>query len=352
MLPPPGVARAVNTKARPDKRRRRVRPTVLRMTFLVPTREQAHAGLRAIKTTLDAGGGLSEAHREGLAAIQKHLLRTDFDVDSLAPITPGELASVVVDPALREQLVSALVTSAMLSEHVDPRHADTVDGFAAALLVSPAAVRQLRSLAEESYWRLRIDVIRQGPGPDGMRKLYEQGGALSVVKNVLGFAGLIENPEIAERYRALSGYPEGTLGKALFDFYSKRGYKFPGEKGGAPEALLGHDLSHILGGYDTDILSEAKVLAFTAGYRREKVFGPLIFILVQGQHGVRLTPLAEAYTGLLSSSHVVPAMVEAFARGSRMNVDLMGDWDFWAVIDQPVSELRRRYGIDEPAAAA
>lgn len=315
------------------------------MTFIVPTREQAHAGLRAIKTTLDAGGGLSRAHREGLAAIQKHLLRTDFDVDSLAHIRPEELAAVVVDPGLREQLVSALVTTAMLSEHVEPRHAEAVEGFAAALSVSPAAVRQLRLLAEESFWRLRLDVIRQGPGPDGMRRLYEESGALGVVKNLLGFAGLVENPEIAARYRALSAYPEGTLGRELFEFYSKRGFKLPGEKGGAPEGLLGHDLSHVLGGYDTDIRSEAQVLAFTSGYRREKVFGPLIFILVQGQHGLRLTPLAESYTGLLSTPHVVTDMVEAFARGSRMNVDLMGDWDFWAVMDQPVSELRQRYGI-------
>ena len=304
-----------------------------------------------MKTTLDAGGGLSPTHREGIAAIQKHLLRTDFDVDSLAPIQPEELAAVVVDPALREQLVSSLVTAAMLSEHVDERHAEAVERFAAALDVAPVTVRQLRNLAEENLWRLRLDVIRQGPGPDGIRKLYEQSGALSVVKNVLGFAGLIENPEIAARYHALEGYPEGTLGKELFDFYSKRGFKFPGEKGGAPEALLAHDLSHVLGGYDTDIRSEAQVLAFTAGYRREKVFGPLVFMIVQAQHGLRLTPLAEAYTGLLSTPHVVTEMIEAFARGSRMNVDLVGDWDFWAVMDQPVSELRCRYGIDEEPAA-
>lgn len=345
------MARAVNTEARPSKHRTRALPTLRRMTFLLPTTEQAHAGLRAIKTTLDAAGGMSAAQREGIAAIQRHLLRTSFDVDSLAPIEPGELAAVVVDRALREQIVSALVTSAMLSEHVDARHAEAVERFAAALDVSPAAVRQLRDLSEERLWRLRFDVVRRGPGPDGIRKLYEQSGALSVFKNILGFAGLIENPEIASKYHALAGYPEGTLGKTLFDFYTARGFKFPGEKGGAPEALLAHDLSHILGGYDTDIRSEAKVLAFTAGYKREGVFGPLVFIIVQAQHGLRLTPLADAHTGLLSEPQLVADMVEAFARGSRMNVDLVGDWDFWAVMDQPVSDLRRRYGLDEPPAA-
>jgi hypothetical protein len=322
------------------------------MTFLLPTTEQARAGLRAIKTTLDAAGGPTAGQRGGIDAIQKHLLRTDFDLDSLAAIAPEELAAHIVDPALREQLVNALVAITMISDEVDPRHAEAVERFAAALGVAPATVRQLRHLAEKNFWRLRIDVIRKGPAPDALRKLYEHSGALSVIKGVLGFAGLTEDPELAAKYRALQAYPEGSLGKALFDFYDKRGFKFPGERGGAPEQLVDHDFSHILGGYDTDMRGEANVLAFTAGYRRENVFGPLVFIVVQAQHGLRLTPLAGAETGGLSDPQVVAGMVEAFARGSRMNVDLMGDWNFWSVMDQPVSELRRRYGIDAPASLA
>jgi hypothetical protein len=62
-----------------------------------------------------------------------------------------------------------------------------------------------------------------------------------------------------------------------------------------------------------------------------------------------LTPLADAYKGFLKTPHVVTEMVEAFARGARMNMDLMGRWDFWAVMDQPLAEVRRRYGIGEPA---
>jgi hypothetical protein len=322
------------------------------MTFLIPTAQQAHAGLRAFKSTLARGGDLPATHREALSAVQKHLLRTDFDLDTLAPIEPEELAGLVTDRALREQFVSALVTFTMLSEHVDPAHADAVDAYAKTLGVAPPVLRELRDLAEQRYWRLRFDVIRRGPGPDAMKKVYERDGALGVVKNVLGFAGLLENTEVADRYRALSSYPEGSLGKTLFDFYTARSFKFPGEKGGAPEGLLPHDLSHVLGGYDTDMRGEGQVLAFTAGYRREKVFDVLSFVLVQAQHGVRLTPLAEAYEGFLSTPHLVTEMVEAFARGNKCSVDLMGDWDFWAVMDRPVAELREEYGIGPAPAPA
>jgi hypothetical protein len=321
------------------------------MTFLVPTTVQARLGLRAMKTTLLAGGGIEPTHREALAAVQRHLLRTDFDLDALEPIEPEELARGIDDPALREQLVNALVTFSMLSERIDPRHSEKVDAFAHSLDVAPVAIRQLRNLAEGHLLRLRIDSMRQGPGSIGLARLYEDGGLVGLIKNVLGFAGIIENPEIVARYRSLEAYPEGTLGKTLFDFYTSRGFKFPGEKGGAPEGLLPHDLTHILGGYGTDIQGEGRVLAFTAGYQREKMFGTLLFILIQGQHGVRLTPLADAYDGFLKTPNLVTDMVEAFARGSRMNTDLMARWDFWAVMDQPVDELRRRYAIPDAGGA-
>lgn len=317
------------------------------MTFLVPTTDRARAGLRAIKTTLLAGGPLAPAHREAFSAVQEHLLHTDFDVDSLPPITPADLAASIEDHALRHQLVNTLVTFTLLADHVAPAHADTVDAFAEALSVSPVAVRQLRSLAERRMLLLRYDTLRTGPGPAGLQRTFEQNGLWGGLTNLLGFAGLLENEEIAGRYRALESYPTGTLGRSLFDFYATRGFKFPGEKGGAPEGLLPHDLTHVLGGYDTDFLSEGQVVAFQAGYQRENVFGTLLFILLQSQHGIRITPLAESRTGVLDTPHLVSALVESFARGTKMNIDLMDHWDYWAVMGEQVSELRKRYGIGE-----
>lgn len=319
------------------------------MTFLVPTTEQARAGLRAIKSTLVARGGVDPAQREAIAAVQKHLLHTDFDLDSLPPIEPVDLAIAVEDRALREQLVNTLVTFTLLGDEVETGQADIVDAYADALGVAPTAVRQLRSLAEGRLLLLRFDSLRKGPGPAGLRRTVERNGLVGAFRNMLGFAGLSESPEIAARYRALESYPTGSLGRALFDFYTSRGFAFPGEKGGAPEGLLNHDISHILGGYDTDVRGEGHVLSFQAGYQRENPFGTLIFVLVQGQHGVRLTPLADAYRGFLQTPHLVTEMVEAFARGARMNIDLMDGWDYWQVMREQVSELRRRYNISEPA---
>ncbi|MFO0554446.1 MAG: hypothetical protein U0271_39050 [Polyangiaceae bacterium] len=316
------------------------------MTFLKPNAEQARAGLRAMKTTLTAAGApLDGPRREALTAIQKHLLETSYDLDALEPIEPAELANAVDGATLREQLVGGLVTVAMVGEKVDPREAVEVERFAAALEVAPATVGQLRKFAEERFLLFRLDVIRNGPGGENIRQLLEEQGLLSVLKNALSFAGLIENTEVAERYHALEGYADGTLGKELWKFYKARNFKFPGERGGAPEALLSHDLSHVLGGYDTDIRSEGLVLSFTAGYRRHNPFAVLVFMLAQAQHGLKLTPLADTYKGLVSEPGLPDSLVRAFVRGSAMNIDLMDHWDFWAVMDRPIHALRKQYNI-------
>jgi hypothetical protein len=316
------------------------------MAFLIPTHDQAHAGLRAMKTVLTAAGPLEPVRREVLAAVQRHLLRTDYDLDALPEIAPEELAPAIGDPALRAQLVSGMVTIALTSDRIDKRELAAIESFAAALDVRPTALEQLRKLNEERLMTLRIDVARRSLGGAAMKQLYEEQGALGVVKNLGSFAGLFENRDVAERYRGLEGYADGTLGKELWRFYKANGYAFPGEKHGAPESLLSHDLSHILAGHGTDFQSEGLVLGFQAGYRKQDPFSVLVFLLLNAQHGLKLTAFAEPTTRFYNDKPgALDEVVRAFARGSRMNIDLTDRWDFWAVMDRPVEELRKEYGI-------
>jgi len=314
--------------------------------FLIPTPTQAREGLRAIKTVLTTRGPLDPLRRNALDAIQRHLLRTDYDLDALPTTTPAELAAALDDPALRTQLTSAMATLVLVADPVDAGELAAVEDFAGALSVEPGALQQLRRLHEERWILLRFHGFRQGLAGPAIAQLYENEGFLGMLKNFASFAGIFENQAIADRYRALESFADGTLGKELWHFYRKHGYAFPGEKHGAPEGLLTHDLSHVLGGYDTDFASEALVLAFQAGYRKLDPFAVLVFMLLQGQHGLKLTLFAEAHRGYLDNQpELVEGMVRAFARGTRMTIDLTDHWDFWAVMDRPVEELRQRYGI-------
>ncbi|WP_437561652.1 hypothetical protein [Sorangium sp. So ce542] len=322
------------------------------MTYLVPSQEQAHAGLRAIKGVLTSAGPLDGPRRDAIAAVQRHLLRTAHDIDALAPIAPEELAAAVREPALREQLVSGLCAMTLCGERIDERELLEVERFAAALGARPPAVRQLQRLHERRLLLLRIDISRNALLGKSVRRMLDEGGVSGLARNLASFAGLLENAPVAARYRALEGYPEGTLGKALFTFYRENGFSFPGEKRGVPEGVLTHDLSHILAGYGTDLRSEALTIAFQAGYRRENPFGILVFLLVQLQQGIKLTVLAPSHQGMLAAPGLADDLVRSFVRGTKMNIDLMDDWDFWSVMDVGVEELRRRYGVLPWAAAA
>lgn len=316
------------------------------MTFLIPTVEQARAGLRAMKTVLTAAGPLAPVRREAIAAVQKHLLRTDHDIDALPTITPVELAAALDDPALRSQLVSGFVTMTLAGDAVAPEEVAAIEAFAAALEVAPTVLGQLRKFHEERMLLLRFDVIRRSLAGPALKQLYEEQGLVAVLKNLGSMVGLWENREVAERYHALEAYPEGTLGKALWRFYKENNFQFPGEKHGAPEALLVHDLSHILAGYGTDLHGEGLVLGFQAGYRRQEPFSVLVFLLLSAQHGVRMTKFADPQRGYYDDKPgAIDEVVRAFARGARMTVDLGDRWDFWAVMDRQVEDLRRTYGI-------
>jgi len=132
------------------------------MTFLIPTPEQARSGLRALKTILTAAGPLSDTRREIMVAVQKHLLRTDYELDDLSPIAPEELAQIVGDPALRTQLVGGMATLVFASEHVDPMEVAQVERFAAALNVTSTTLDHLRKFQRERFLQLRFDLARKG----------------------------------------------------------------------------------------------------------------------------------------------------------------------------------------------
>ncbi|MEM6994058.1 MAG: hypothetical protein AAF721_26330, partial [Myxococcota bacterium] len=147
--------------------------------------------------------------------------------------------------------------------------------------------------------------------------------------------------EVSARYRALAAKPPGSLGRAYADYVERNGFSMPGEKGSPPEAIVFHDMTHILSDYDTTPREEILVAAFSAGYSETEPFNWLMFVLLQFQLGIQTAPGVEPEYDMLDPDR----LLEAIARGAAMNRDLNEGWDYWAVIDEDVDVLRKRYGI-------
>jgi hypothetical protein len=318
------------------------------MQLLQPDPATALLGLRALKTIATAAGPVGPAQRAMMAAAQKVILHTNVDIDGLAPVTPAELAKgFAASPEIRQQFAHGMIVTAVADGTPSREAIAQVDAYAKALGISDPVLADLRLLADGYMTVFKLDFLRRGHIKDIFKNQLEQKGPLSLAKSVLTMRGVMEDPALAARYRAWEKLPEGTLGRSLVDFYNKNGFSVPGERGGFPEAGLYHDFSHLLGGYSTEPEGELQVAAFSAGYKRERPFYLMLFSILIFSTGVQMRPTAADFVtkGVLGKPGIAELVLAAVERGSKVNTDLSDKWDYWAWIDLPIDEVRRRLNI-------
>lgn len=316
------------------------------MQLLRPAPDQALLGLRAMTMVARADGEMSLAARNLLMATQRQLLRTDHDLDALAPIEPAALAAGFTDPGLREQFVGGMQVMSLTDGPATPTRLAVVQRFADALGVRQASLHDLHLLAQRRTLLFRLDFLRRGHLVDMLRQQYEDSGLLGSIKALLGLRGWLADPALAARYHALAKLPADSLGHALFHHYHDHGFAFPGERHGFPEAGVYHDLAHVISGYGTDPLGELQVGAFIAGFKRESPFYVLLFVMLTFSAGVNVTPLPQPHmTGILATPGLADQVFVALARGGQLNTDLTDHWDYGPLLPLPLAEVRQRLGL-------
>ena len=130
------------------------------MEFTMPTTEQAHWGLRAMKTVALADGVIDESERHMLEAVQR-VFGTHHDVDGLETIAPEELAAGLPDQQIRRQLVNGLIVMSLIDQDVKPAEAELVERFASALQVTLPEETNLRHVVKKELFHLRLDLVRR-----------------------------------------------------------------------------------------------------------------------------------------------------------------------------------------------
>jgi hypothetical protein len=321
------------------------------MDLAAPDPELVPFALRAVKTVATVDGPLDATQRTAIALAQRLNLGTDVDVDALAPISPEELAAALPQvPAGRLRVVRAMVIVSLLRGDVSPAQAREVDRYAQALGVEEHAVENLRRLADGRIALLRFDVSRRSFTGTAAAQTVEAEGALRLLRQVAARAGLYDDAEEAARWEGLAAYAEGTLGRALWDYYQRNRFPVPGRRHALPAFAVVHDLCHVLSGYGVDPPGEIEVVSFQAGFMREDPMSTLLFVILQSHLGMRLVRIASSHVGGLDDPAILERAFRAFRRGSAVTVDLFDHWDFWPELAQPIDEVRRRLGIPQPDA--
>ncbi len=133
------------------------------------------------------------------------------------------------------------------------------------------------------------------------------------------------------RYRALEAYPNGSLGRAFWDFYAQFNWPLPGDPLWVSEDLtVRHDLVHVLCDYDVSINGEFLVSAFAAG--NSERFNWMIAML-------GFTP------PYISTGEQFRAedFFTAYMRGATASHSFVDQWDFWPLMEQQMGDLRNEF---------
>ena len=298
-------------------------------------------GMRAV-ATVRGTRPLAPVALEMLDSVRHHVLRANLEIDDLRDRAPSELAATIEDPRRQREFVQFLVLVPYLDIQVDAEKVAVVDEIAGAVGVDTNTLTDLHRVRDDRLKRLLLDYSRRS-----FTEYADVDGTWDKIKVVTkSLRQFVGDEQVAERYRALEQYPEGSLGHTLFHFYRARQFPLPGEKKSFTELVITHDCCHILGGFNTDMNGEMDVAGFEAGlFENGFGFELLLEVILDFHLGKAFTTL-----GLLppGTGHFDPeGVMVGYERGLACNVNPIKGWDFWEVADQSVTELRARYGIPE-----
>jgi len=304
--------------------------------------KEIEVGLRAIATVARSKAGHLPLYASKLLTVLKAHLGSNIELNKLSNIETESLASEIVDPWIRQQLIRILIVSAMVDMKPSKAQVKIIKDFAKALDVQEPGIRALDLYVRKAYLRLQLHLSIHGhlhPEVTKGAKEESRWGMLVVLARMLG---LSENKTLANKYRRMLSYPEGTLGRSYADFIVASNFNFPGEKGNPVEYLAIHDLCHVLGGYGTEPVSELQAIAFQAGHLSDKAFNFILLGLFQFHLGFRVSPIVTGNLGQLD----IELAFKALLKGARMNTDLTtGDWNIAEDLDRPIDEVRAKYNI-------
>ena len=172
-----------------------------------------------------------------------------------------------------------------------------------------------------------------------------------------------DDAELAEQWAALGDLPAGTLGRGVWEFYTARGFTFPGLAGSAPPLLAQHDWVHVLAGYGSTLEAELEVFAFIARANdRPEGFSLLAMVVslfetgaLEPRHGHvrrRARPAVARRDGDARRRRHAPRRPAATASTgppptSTCSASTGSRWP-----TSPISELRERFAIGPKSAAA
>ena len=309
------------------------------------TPAEAEVILRCLKAVATAEGTLAfdPVHRTTLDALCTHVLHVRLDVDAIGARIPEEVERSVVCREVRANLVHlALVLPFLEPAHEAARFA-VVRELAHRFGVHERELDDAARAARGHYVRLALDTTR-----GTLAQLAGTSFPRSVVLYLKGFLHRDGDAALLARVHGFAAHREATVGRALLDYWRDNEFGIPGEPGSVQsQVFFKHDVHHVLSGYDTTPRGEFAVAGFCSGLGTQDFADFTALLLLQLQVAVQVDPTVAAWRDQFDPE----VYFAALERAERCSIDVAAaSWDPWTIVDRPLAEVRRAYGIDEDGA--
>ena len=263
-----------------------------------------------------------------------------LDLDGLARVEPELLASLVTPASVREDAIKFMTVVACIDGVPEGAKVDVLRRYAAALDIE-APYLDLLGLASTGHMkdalaemtRLNMDSITNGHCAGGDSNAW-----------LSPYVGPAADPALAARFHALSGYPSNSFGRAFHHQFTSNNYDFPGEATALNAGFsVPHDSAHVITGYDTTPRGEILVSVFTSTMHDRLPMGAHVLPMIFMWHlHIQINPVA----GKAATPMDPQNFWCAWAAGAASRADTFAPgWDFWALAERPLAEVRTIFGI-------
>jgi hypothetical protein len=308
-----------------------------------PDAAEVHTLGRGVVSAVRGPDGLTHLQKLIIAAMFHSMTGHDVDVDALEPITPADFADALArrNQIFKTRIVQVMLVAAFVVRPLPPGVAQQLREFADALTVHD----DMLDVAVE-YAAGALDVARADFARNGYLAALDPERLAALHSSVLptSWGQVVDDPALAARWSSLADLPLGTLGRGVADFYTDRGFVYPGLPGSAPPLLAQHDWVHVLAGYGTALENEIEVFGFMARANDDpRAFSLLAMVISLFETGYLASGagLFQADAGHLHTSGMATRLADAMRRGAltRGSHDFL-DVDWFALADRPITVVR------------
>ncbi len=257
----------------------------------------------------------------------------------------SEIARCLTSPSERRDASHCALIVALAADDPDASALESARWVARQLGADDLTMRDVEASAHANAARAEADLFRR-------LLVWRTGEREDLIRERLaaGLPAVPTPPESVERLRRLLGEArEGTVGGELARFYAQTGYDLPGSPGTLPlEVLGGHDVRHILAGYDASAEDEMYLAGFEAANAVDGGAEYLAVMMLQWHQGIKISVFPPDHAPLNPA-----AFASAVDRGSETPVDLSDrSWDWQSLLAVPLDEARGDLGIPSGGSVA